>query len=122
MFKKYDLSSLFAAGVIAMTFALGGCAVSSTDGDYTVFGKDTGINAASAQANAAATFATVCPEITVLAAAPPAGMSAFQKAALTQLVGACASPPTSVAALTADALAAYEALAPLVHQLKPAGT
>ncbi len=93
---------------------LAGCATGA-DGNYTIFGQDTGVNAASAQANAAATFSTVCAAGTVLASNPPA-MSAVQKASLAQLMNDCTTPPTNLVAVAADALAAYNALSPLIKK------
>lgn len=114
---KISVTALIGVGALTASLALGACATSSTTGDYTIFGKDTGINAANAQTDVNSALATACPIIGVLQANPPA-MSAFQKQALAQLASACPPnpAPTNVVTAATDILAAYEALAPLVHK------
>ena len=114
---KVSVTTLIGVAGLAASLALGACATSATTGDYTIFGKDTGVNAVAAQADVNSALATACPIVGVIQANPPA-MSAFQKQALAQLAGACPpnAAPTNVVTAATDILAAYEALAPLVHK------
>ncbi len=117
LFPKYDIFPLVAAGVMFGTLGLAACATSATNGDYTVFGVDTHVNAANVQTGVNSALATACPIVGVIQANPPA-MSAFQKQALAQLASACPPnpAPTNVVTAATDILAAYEALAPLVKK------
>ena len=114
---KISVTTLIGVAGLAASLALGACATNATDGNYTVFGVDTHINAAQTQTDANSTLATACPIVGVLQANPPA-MSAFQKQALAQLASACPPnpAPTNVVTAATDILAAYEALAPLVKK------
>ena len=111
---KVSVTTLIGVAGLAASLALGACAT-APNGDYTIFGKDTGVSAAQVLADEQAALATVCPVVVVLNANPPQ-MSAVQKTALAQLTSACNAPPTSGVMLAADILSAYEAILPLVHK------
>lgn len=105
---------LFAAA-IAVSALLAGCAT-APNGNVTIFGQDTGINQANAQADVQSALNTACPVYAALVPSLPPNLSTVQKAAVQTLAGICPPnpPPTNAVVAATDILAAYEALQPLL--------
>ena len=57
---KVSVTTLIGVAGLAASLTVGACAT-ATNGDYTIFGKDTGINAANVQTDVNSALATACP-------------------------------------------------------------